>query len=340
MLKKDSKLYKGLLSIYVRYLKVYHAHKNRNYKKVVTNLIKDNSLEEKISELKNLISAKDDVTYYIIRRENKTIGLLTYVSVFMGHIAYAISKGYVPIIDMKNHKSIYLTDDEVGKLNAWELFFQQPFGLSLDDINANSNIILSPKYLHPLSPDISSLYNEDEKLFWRHLAKEFVRLNRSTENYFKEEYDSLLKNKKVLGLLYRGTDYISLKPKFHPVQPSADLFVKTIKKCLKQWGDYDGFYLATDEEKMVNILKKEFPEKIIVNLRQYYDNLSNIRYLSEASFDRENDEFLKGLEYLSSIKLLSTADSIVAGMCAGTYSANFFKEKDFSHAYYFNLGLY
>lgn len=341
LMNKKSAFYKILLKYYLSYIKASNRIKNLKYEKEVILLRNNHNIENRIQEIERKIQSGDtDLTYYIIRRDNPSIGLLTFVSVFMGHIAYAIAKGYVPVIDMKSYKSIYIKEEDVNQINAWELFFEQPMAIRLEEIPSNARIEYSPKYINPSSPFINSLFATDEKLFWKRIANKFIRLNTKTENYILEEYNALLANKKILGLLYRGTDYKSLKPKDHPIQPDVDLFISMIKEKLDEWGNFDGFYLATDEENVVKRLEKEFPGKIIVNRREYYDSFTDISYLAEAKFNRDNDEFIKGLEYLSSIKLLSTSDSIIAGLCAGTYAANFLKKENFRHEYFFNLGVY
>lgn len=338
---KKSKLYKLLLNIYLRLQNLWRKFQNLHYNKTVINVLNSGEIENKIRELNNIINtANCEKIYYIIRRDNKSIGLLTYVSIFLGHIAYAVAKGYIPVIDMKNFRSIYLNEEQLGKVNAWELYFEQPCGIALEDLKQTDKIIYSPKYINPISPFSDSLYDDNESKFWKILAKNFVRLNNKTSEYINEELDDLFKNKKVLGLLYRGTDYLSLKPKKHPIQPTIEQFVNQIEKSIEEWGDFDALYLATDEKKVFDILCEQFPGKVLVNKRTYYDHFSDITFLAEASFDRENDHYLKGLEYLSSIKLLSSTNSIIAGLCAGTYAANFMKSNEYKHKFYFKLGVY
>ena len=326
--------------MYVTVLDFYRYLGNIKYSRTVSRFMNRSNVEEKIQFLTDQISSDGKKTYYIIRRDNPTIGLFTFVSVFLGHIAYALEKGYIPIIDMQNFKSIYLDDNLVGKENAWEYYFEQPFNISLTDITGEDHVIYSTRYTQPASPFIDSLFNKAESHFWNLIAKNLVRLNNSTESYFLNEFQALLEGKRILGLLYRGTDYLSLKPLNHPIQPSLDLFADTVISLKGKWGDFDGFYLATDDERAFNFLNEKFPGMLIVNKRTYYDKVGDIKYLAEATFNRNNDSFLKGLEYLSSIILLSACDSIIASPCAGTYAANFFKQKDFENEYFFNLGFY
>ena len=84
-------------------------------------------------------------TYYVIRRRDESVGLFSNYIVFAGHIRYALDKGYLPVIDMKNYFNSGLVPKELlGKENVWEYFFCQPFGLSLEDVYENGeNVLLS-----------------------------------------------------------------------------------------------------------------------------------------------------------------------------------------------------
>ncbi|WP_312194487.1 hypothetical protein [Sphingobacterium multivorum] len=337
---KNSFLYKKLHSFYSYALALYRKKMNQKYAIIVEKMIQDENIECKIDEINLKFENTDNHTYYIIRRDNPYIGLLTYVSVFLGHIAYAIEKGYIPVIDMKSFKSIYLDEHEVGKKNAWEYYFEQPFNIGLEDIKNGDRVIYSPKYTQPASPFMNSLFDNKESHFWKVICENYVRLNDKTRSYVLDEYKHLLEGKRLLGLLYRGTDYLSLKPKDHPIQPSIESFIEVIERYTNDCEQFDAFYLATDDQKAFIALNERFPNMIIVNKRTYYDSASNARFLAEVSFDRNDDAFLKGLEYLSSIQLLSRCDAIIASPCAGTYAANFFRKREFTFKYFFNLGYY
>lgn len=340
IIDKKSKIYRLFLKLYIKVLYSFRDIQNLPYRYALKSLLRGNNLDVAINKLKENNLTNSYKIYYIIRRENPSIGLLTYVSVFLGHIAYAVKKGYVPVIDMQNFESIYLNKEDLGKKNAWEFYFEQPCGVSLKDIPVKSKIIYSPKYIQPMSPFVNSVLNKAESTFWKKISLEFIRLNNSVEMYVNNEYENLLASKKVLGLLFRGTDYTKLKPLGHPIQPTVEEFIKKINYQVEIWGEFDCYYLATDEERVTNILREKFPGKVVVNKRMYYDNFNDITYLAEASFDRLDDNYLKGLEYLSSIILLSRSNSIIAGLCAGTYAANFMKKAEFENQFFFNWGFY
>lgn len=69
-------------------------------------------------------------TYYIIRCP-RSGGLFNTYNQVAGHIRYALSKKYLPVVDMKNYPNSYLAPEKLGKENAWEYYFEQPLGIEL-----------------------------------------------------------------------------------------------------------------------------------------------------------------------------------------------------------------
>ena len=318
--------------------------RNIKYRRVVKKLLDENELRRKISQLDKIVESSDKKTYYIIRRDCDTIGLFTYVAVFLGHIAYAVGKGYVPVIDMKNYPSIYLEDDDIGKKNCWEFYFKQPYNCDLDNIYKNEKYILSPTRIQPMSPFIKSIFCGNESMFWKILSKKYIVLSDTAEKYIKDEHTSLIRNNmKVLGVLFRGTDYVKMKPYGHPIQPNINEFIIKVTELNNEWGGFDYIYIASEERDAVEKLEKMFPNKVIINKRVYYDGLG-VDYcnqgLSEVSFNRERDKYLKGLEYLSSVVILSKCNSFIGGLCAGTYAVNYMNPAEFEHKYFFYKGVY
>ncbi len=331
---KESKYSTYLISFYRQLLRFKDKIGNIKYN-LYTKRINNTNLQIKIKQLNQ--KAKDNnPTCYVIRRDNKTIGLMTHICLYLAHIEYAVARGYIPVIDMQSFENMFLEKDEVGKINSWEFYFNQPF-FRLDEIK--NNIIYSSPRIAPLSPDMQSVLNEDESLKWKILYKNFIRFNNQTNTYIQQEYSNLIKGKKVLGVLYRGTDYKKLIPKNHPITPDITDFINKIKVLINEWGDFDYIYVATEEKSSMEKIKIAFPGKIIENKRVYYDDFEN-DYLANAHFNRDKDKYWKGLEYLSSIYLLSRCNSFIGVLCGGTYAVNFMKEDDFEHKYFFYKGLY
>ena len=127
------------------------------------------------------------------------------------------------------------------------------------------------------------------------------------------------------------------------MQPSTEQVIKACKEYIKRDG-YDAIYLATEECKIRDEFEKAFPGKILENKRVYYDDIydqdDSIAYIKDVHFERENDRYLSGLEYLSSIILLSRCSALVGGNCGGTLGALFFNDEQYQFVHVFDLGLY
>lgn len=260
--------------------------------------------------------------YYIIKREAK-VGLFSYVQTTLGQIVYALQNNMLPIVDMKNYPNTYLKDCEVGVKNAWELFFQQICDKELDDIYQNEKYIMSEDSNIDLryTPCLNGYYQKRAYWFWSEMYRKYIRFNEVTIDYCEAEYNAILKGReeKTLGVLVRGTDYRYAKG--HAIQPPLDEVLSEVNKIVKE-KKYQYIYLATDEKRTEDKFNEMFPGQILINKRTYFDEFDfSKQQLSDIVLDRDNDQYLRGLEYLSSIFLLSKCGGLWAGVCGGTYAA-------------------
>lgn len=163
-------------------------------------------------------------TYFIIRRLNTSVGLFSNYCVFAGQIRYALSNGYIPVIDMQNYPNQMLAPELLGKENAWEYFFKQPFNIPLEQAYKGENIILSNDTPSSGSLPTSMDYFKNKNNIlteWRVLVKwGLLKVQPHLQNEINELYEKFFsKNDRVLGVLLRGTDYIAMRPNQHPIPP-------------------------------------------------------------------------------------------------------------------------
>lgn len=107
--------------------------------------------------------------------------------------------------------------------------------------------------------------------------------------------------------------------------------------------DYDGVYLATEEEGIFQSFLKAFPGKILQNKRHYYDNYYSMNKeitIYNYRLNIENEDFIRSLEYWSSLFLLSKCDSLIAGECGGSRAAFYLNGGKYQHCYIYDLGTY
>lgn len=248
-------------------------------------------------------------------------------------ILYALFNGYVPIININRGDDDYF---------HWDWFFRQPAEIvcpkGLDDFS------LTDCKVDTISFNEGWIFSNDRDenfIVWSFLYKTFVLLNDEARRYIKdEEINMNISYADTLGVLARGTDYISLKPKWHPVQPDLPELIKKAEEYMKTFGLHK-IYLATEEERIYLCFADYFGKDcILVNKRTYYDS----RYIEgeligKVHFDRPNDNYWKSIEYLSSLIILSKCHELCAGNCGGTKFA-LLRSDSYKSPYVFNYGYY
>ena len=281
------------------------------------------------------------IKYYIIRREGSGAGLFSLVNTALGHIDYAIKHNYIPVIDMKNYYNCYLEDDEIGVVNSWERLFDQPLDIGLDEAYNGRCVILSEGC--PISPrpddDMEFFNNINGRLdYWNSLAHKYIRVRKDILNEIEVERSSLFSSSdKTLGVLARGTDYLSLKPFGHPVQPEPQQILEKVKAVFEE-GKYTKIFLATEDKSIQGLFEEAFGDIVVSNKREYVDYVEG-QSVTKSSINRDNDRFLRGKEYLTTILILSKCDGIIAGRTSGTVGA-FLLSDGYDYSYVYDLGRY
>lgn len=257
-----------------------------------------------------------------------------FINNMLANIIYCLSKGFLPEVKFCDKNGV----------NLWEQFLRQPYdnekGLHENQGDVKRCDIKYAKLYFPKFPA------KDDVVRFSNLYRKFVVFNDKTLEYFENEYNSLIKGKRVLGVLCRGTDYTSNKPSGHPIQPKVEDVINFVRKKNESL-KCDYIYLATEEEKIYKMFDNAFPEKVITNQRHYYDEFYELRdkygdkaRISWVHSDRNNDNYYKSLEYMSSLFLLSKCNALIAGSCGGSQAALYLNGNSYEYWYLFDLGLY
>lgn len=318
---------------------------NVEYKRNIEQLKKPDVLEKYIHNLKHIKLKEENLTYYVISLTHPGVGIIGYIVNILPHIAYAVAKGYIPVIDMKNYPSIYQEKDE----NAWELFFEQPMNKNLEDTKQGKVIYCPNTLWYRWGPSSCPMMEDDETKMWGRILEEYIRYNDCTKIYLEDETKSILQYpEKTIAALYRGTDYTKGRAVGHPIQPSMKTFADKVDELIQKY-EYEYIYLASEEKAIVDYMNERFPGKVLINKRVFYDEATNVDYsnynndhigLSGAVFDRDNNKYLIGIEYISSMNLAASCNSFVAGACGGTTGVLMMNNLKFREKYIFNLGKY
>lgn len=283
-----------------------------------------------------VLSKEGDPFFYVINRSDY-VGLFSYVEIVMRQIDFALRQGYIPVVDMRGSRNPYLEDGKEQTENWWELYFEQPAGYSPEEAYRSGRFERAKEENRskiPYGGDAFTL--KKSRWQWSAFYQYFFKPNETVRHYFEKEYETLMNSdgSNVLGVLVRGTDYKAAAG--HPIMPEVDEVIDAVKKCMKR---YDRIYLATEEYVNVKRFEAEFPGRVLVNQRMYYDSENfDGKSINEIRFTRENDQYLCGLEYLSSILLLSKCGGLVGGLCGGTVAAVYMNGVQYRDLIYFDKG--
>ena len=278
--------------------------------------------------------------YLILKRECKGagFGIFAYYIAFIAEIDYAIKQGMIPVIDMQNYKSSLMDDDKIGKKNPWEDFFEQPYGIGVEEALSSRNsryFWADVPSFHP-NESLDCLYNEPLMKHYNEIAKKYLCFRPNVKEALERAYRNIIGTKRVLGVLARGTDYADLKPYNHPVQPTVDEMIPVVERYKSKY-NCDYVYLATEDEGILVKFKEKYGDKLLcVNQKR----VSNVKsYLYEDQDFTSVDKYTQVLSYLESIYVLSKCVGLVAGRCSGTVGACILTD-GYEFLYVFTKGRY
>ena len=281
-------------------------------------------------------SENADLTFYVIRRHDMHAGLFSFVTSNLGAIQEAVDRGYTPVIDMMNAQSSMLLENEVGKRNAWEDYFEQPCGYSMQDVYRSKNVILGTIAPPAFYPDFAMIENPDQMIQWQKCARKYLRPLAVHQQTITEYYNCNFSGRRVLGVLCRGTDYLTMRPHAHPVQPEIR---DVMDKCTQVMEEMhcDCIYMATEDQNIWDQFRNRFGNllfsyqhtRLISDAAEYIDKVAN----------EQTTPYERSREYLISIGILSKCNCLVAGAANGSYGA-LLLTKGYEYQYIFQLGRY
>jgi len=293
-----------------------------------------------IGETRSFGLKNPDKTFFIIKLNNPHLGLFAIFNCILGYLRVADINGYIPVVDLMNFKNGYLRDEEYGKINAWTYYFKQPTKYSLDEVYQSKNVIfasgISPREAYPTTLNIL-LKNKKKAEYYFNLINTQLHINHPIQLKIYNEYINIINSKRVLGVLSRGSDYINLTG--HTIQPDVETLIAKTKKMLIKW-NCDHVFLATEEVKTVAIFKNHFGDKLLTNDAFRINDFDEHVPIIEITSNRKNDKYLRGLEYLTTIILLSQCNCLISSLVNGSIAAIAINQNRYENTYIYDLGVY
>lgn len=304
----------------------------------------NNQLFDQIAIIDNIkinYSEYENTEFAIIKRmQCRECGLFSDYIVFLGCIYSFLRKGIVPIIDLQSYENIFngFNINESNK-NPWEYFFSQPFGYTLNQIKKRTKKF---KYFecqpNIFRPNDNIYLNKILINFWHKIANIYIPIKKKIIIEAKIIIKKLFKDSNnILGILIRGTDYISRKPKDHPIPPTPSMVIKDIKK-INIKNNYDWFFISTEDDIIRDKFIKEFDYKLkFLFYKKINYNFTNKQFLSSIDNVKGKIKFIK--IYLLNMIILSKCIDILTANTSGAIGV-FILSNGFRYIKVYNLGYY
>lgn len=281
--------------------------------------------------------------FYVIQLKpiNSSIGSL--MGWVLMELSYADERGYVPVIDFSRNWNVYLEDNEIGKINPWEYFYEQPTYFGLNAAYNAKNVIQG-------NPNVCGWYGDgwggylrmvDDEKYYKYVCEifeKYVHISKRVEKKILKIYNSIINTDwRVLGVVYRGTDYRNRKVLRENKQPSIDELMNKTEELLANW-NCDHLFLATEDAGAVEIFKSRFGDKVV--FVDKYRFPSDTLYTSATTFNRKYDTYYKGEEYLTEMYILAKCNCLLSSRVGALMTVLPMNNGKYENKYIYNLGLY
>ena len=281
-----------------------------------------------------------DCKFLLIRpiSENGLQGLASLFIQALRWVEYADKMGYVPFVDFENYKTQYHVDG----INAWDLFFNQPSDMTLEELYKSKNVILSGVSLKKTIDETlfkntvffdNNLLNRCKRLL---LSREFI--NKRIKSIVEEEA-ARLGVEDCIGVYIRGTDYVRLKPSGEYAQPSIESVISKVEEFKESYSD-SSVFLVTEDKGYYERMSKKFGKDLrITSNDTFVENYDGNDFLYKTFVD--NGRIIeRATEYIVKIVLLSRCKYFVGTITNGSIISYCLNGGNYMDQYIFDMGYY
>lgn len=249
---------------------------------------------------------------YVITEEGCDWGFFAEFRAMLVKLLYADRLGMIPVVIYGNKFLYYEKEGINGEDNAFQYYFSQD--MHKEDVYDSANVVWS-NLRHSQFIEIEYCNNGYvvSKEFINDLAfmmKKYINFNDQTLSFLKRCSNELLKDRKILGVHYRGTDFKKGYYK-HPIIVEVDQIVEEVKRCCNENG-YEAVFLATDDQGALETFQKLLGNQVLY----YKDVFRGDQDVSVAFSEsqRKHHKYLLGLEVIRDVYTLSICSGLICGL--------------------------
>ena len=259
-------------------------------------------------------------------------GIFCDMLAFLRWVRFAQILDYTPVIDMKNVPNMYLEADEVGRVNAYDYFYNQPGAMSLDEAYRCKNVYFVNRLDCPYdftrrqkrayreaTRVVDWVYGENRAKYfqtWKAVYDAGFTMSETARAYVEEQYRRVIADRleagtdgSVLGLLCRGTDYVNRRPYGHQIQPTIEQIREKVDEYIQQHRTAL-IFVATEDAGVLRALHAAYGEMLTYIECPRCETRDES--IAQAFAEQHVNRRLNGLNYFASIALLSRCDAVIA----------------------------
>lgn len=231
--------------------------------------------------------------------------------------------------------------------NVFEYFFQQPAGLSMDDVLNSYTVVDSFSEHYGWLDDAAGSqgvlvagYTVNDKYIKlaASVSRKYVHLLPDIKERMDKELTELLGSKRTVAIHYRGTDF-RIGTYGHPVPLELEDYYPYIDECLQN--GFEQIFLATDESKILEELRIKYPG--IVMFYKDVARSDNEMGIHTQTSSRPKNRYLLAYEVLRDMMTMAFCDGLICGNSQVTIAARIQKESSLQKYGYIKIldkGLY
>lgn len=299
--------------------------KKRNDERFVKNLYQLGN-DYSLVNLQKMGGNQGGIRYFHIGPDASGSGFFADHNRLLCYLYYADYYGLIPVVEYGDGYSYAEKEPVNGTRNPFEYYFEQPGGVSVEQLKAQQSVIKSRKENAALAGTLNASGNgydwsEEYLEEMGRISAKYIHLNSETKKWMTDQIDSTIRGKRAIGVHVRGTDF-KRNYKGHPVKIGTEEYLEAAKKMFAA-GKYDMVFLATDDSEAIDRFRETFGEKLV-----YYRDVirsSGDETVMKSREERESHHYLLGREVLRDAWTLGSCQGLIAGLSQVSFGARIFK---------------
>ena len=201
------------------------------------------------------------------------------------------------LVDTQNHFSNFMDTEGLGHYNPWDYFFKPVSQLTLQDAYNLKGVVISSWFIAPGKRIPSNLRPE---------------ISETMKKKINQEMDKIWMEGRTLGVISRGTDFVSTQPLRHGVPLDGYELIEVVEERMNSIG-FANVYLSTEDQDTHDAFIEHFKDRMIaINQKRFKKEPIRNFSLYDRRLSGPFDKLIQGERYLIATHLVTKCDMVLA----------------------------